>query len=542
MLSERESQIDIDLFRLGGADRSHTLDPLDDRQARSRDPGSAAIVLEVLFHPDSRRIGQAAAERFPPGTSILIGRDYPFFTSAYAASDAPALPLADPCISREQVEIFRADTQAFVVRRAQAARRDVVLSTLSGVPIPLGEPAPLPLVIRIGDRVLLLLRERSRARSERSETAELLGESEAMEQLRAAIYDAARSESNVLIQGESGAGKELVARSLHRASARRDSSYIVVNCAAIPETLLESELFGHVKGAFTGAASPRTGFFSAAGQGTIVLDEVGELPSATQAKLLRVLQERTYYPLGSERPRALGARVIASTNRDLSELANAGRFRSDLYYRLSTLLIEVPPLRERREDVALLFAHFFAEAAARHPDLARLYGPPTRNSPAIPLDFVESLVRNDWPGNVRQLKNIVERVAMASVGRPQLLVPAPVASELAKLGAGQGHSRRRKAATSAATTPSIDPRTLIEALERSDHVQRRAARLLGVTHSTVDRLMQEFGLRRPADLSRPDVEAALTRHGTDLDAVARELRISRRGLALRMHALGMRDP
>ncbi|MGH7673242.1 MAG: sigma-54 interaction domain-containing protein, partial [Gemmatimonadales bacterium] len=208
--------------------------------------------------------------------------------------------------------------------------------------------------------------------------------------------------STVLIEGESGSGKELVARAIHDLSPRRGKAFIAVNCAALPETLLESELFGHEKGAFTGAAERRLGRFELADGGTIFLDEVGEMAPATQVKLLRVLEDRSFFRVGGVQPIKVDVRVIAATNKSLKEAVALGRFRDDLFYRLNVLAIYLPPLRERRSDIPLLVRRFIAEFAAQH----------DRQFRGITPEALQILVEADWPGNVRQLRNLIESMVV----------------------------------------------------------------------------------------------------------------------------------
>ncbi|MCC6427119.1 MAG: sigma-54-dependent Fis family transcriptional regulator [Phycisphaerales bacterium] len=230
----------------------------------------------------------------------------------------------------------------------------------------------------------------------------LIGTSAAMQRVYRLIGRAANTGVPVLITGESGTGKELVARAIHYRGPRASAAFLAVNCAAIPETLIESELFGHAKGAFTGAAAARDGFFVAAEGGTLFLDEVAELSPIAQAKLLRALQEKTVHAVGADRPRAVDVRVIAATNKDLEGLARDGKFREDLFFRLHVLPIELPPLREREEDAVLLFRHFLASAAEQDSV------PAPRPTDAA----IEALRRYSWPGNVRELQNLVQRLVI----------------------------------------------------------------------------------------------------------------------------------
>ena len=236
---------------------------------------------------------------------------------------------------------------------------------------------------------------------------EIVGRSRAIADVISRIEQVAEAPSTVLITGETGTGKELVARALHSRGARHNKPFIKVNCAAIPETLLESELFGHVKGAFTDASTSKRGKFSLANGGSIFLDEIGTMSQGLQAKLLRVLQEREIEPLGAERTEQVDVRVIAATNRDLRQLVHEGRFQDDLFYRLAVIPILVPPLRERVEDIPLLANHFVEKHAARC----------GKSIDPLGADVIASLVEYRWPGNVRELENTIERAVVLSTGR-----------------------------------------------------------------------------------------------------------------------------
>jgi DNA-binding NtrC family response regulator len=232
----------------------------------------------------------------------------------------------------------------------------------------------------------------------------IVGRSRRMQDVIQTAQVVAQSKSTVLVMGETGTGKEMVARAIHYHSAQREMPLIKVNCAAIPENLLESELFGHVRGAFTGATSSKKGKFALADGGTIFLDEIGTMSPALQSKLLRVLQEREFEPLGSERSQKVDVRIIAATNRDLRQMVADGRFQEDLYYRLNVIPIDIPPLRERREDIPVLVEHFIrkhAQRAGKHID-------------AIEPGVLQTLQAGDWPGNVRELENTLERAVVLS--------------------------------------------------------------------------------------------------------------------------------
>ena len=240
----------------------------------------------------------------------------------------------------------------------------------------------------------------------KSKLGELIGSSAPMREVLDMIRLVADSSATVLIQGESGTGKELVAKTIHRISYRRDKAFVVVDCGSLPETLLESELFGHVKGAFTGAHASKRGLFEEADGGTIFLDEIADTTATFQAKLLRVLQEGEVKPVGGTQPIKIDARVISATNKDLTELVKAKAFRQDLYYRLAVLPLYLPPLRERREDISLLVEHFIAESCKRHHQPIRTISP----------EVMQALTDTSWPGNVRELQHYIERAIVTTTG------------------------------------------------------------------------------------------------------------------------------
>ena len=248
--------------------------------------------------------------------------------------------------------------------------------------------------------------QRLMERRQLQERTGIIGESAPIQEVLVKIEQMAPVSSTVLIQGESGTGKELVAKGIHDLSPRRGQAFIAVNCAALPDTLLESELFGHEKGSFTGAAERRLGRFELADGGTILLDEIGEVPLATQVKLLRVLESRSFFRVGGTQPIKVDVRVIAATNRDLREQVALGQFRDDLYYRLNVLNIYLPPLRERREDIPLLVRRFIREIAAQH----------DRPFRGITPEAMQRLVSAPWPGNVRQLRNLIESMVVLAPG------------------------------------------------------------------------------------------------------------------------------
>jgi two-component system, NtrC family, response regulator HydG len=293
----------------------------------------------------------------------------------------------------------------------------------------------------------------------------IIGESPAMAEVHRLIGKAARASAPVLVTGESGTGKELVARAIHYGGPRSAAPFVPVNCGAIPETLIESELFGHVKGAFTGADQSRAGYFQTAEGGTLLLDEIAETSASMQVKLLRALQDGEIAMVGSSRPLRVDVRVIAATNKDLPALAARGSFREDLFYRLNVIPIPLPPLRERGDDLLLLLRHFADRWAAEY----------AKESPVFSESALAALRRYDWPGNVRELENVAQRLVLMSEGGP---IEAPDLPELMRF-TGQRGPRR------AGTLEEVEAAYVAEVLASVDGNKTRAAEILGIDRKTL---------------------------------------------------------
>jgi formate hydrogenlyase transcriptional activator len=319
---------------------------------------------------------------------------------------------------------------------------------------------------------------------------QIIGNSPALEAVLEQVERVAPTGSTVLIQGETGTGKELIAHAIHNLSSRCGRPFVRLNCAAIPLDLLESELFGHEKGAFTGAIGQKIGRFELADKGTLFLDEVGDIPPALQPKLLRVLQEQEFERLGSTRTHQVDVRLVGATNRDLMEMVNRGEFRSDLYYRLNVFPIMLPPLRERREDIPVLVNHFVEI-------FARQMGRPIEE---IPTETMSALSSYQWPGNIRELQNLIERaVILSNYG----VLPNPLLSE------GVQRSTISPAATVPATTLRDHERTLIlRTLGSVGWViggPKGAAAKLGLKRTTLIHKMHKLGISRPVLKNSQDV-------------------------------------
>jgi formate hydrogenlyase transcriptional activator len=332
---------------------------------------------------------------------------------------------------------------------------------------------------------------------------DIVGNSEPLRRVLKEIETVAPADSTVLIYGETGTGKELIARAVHNLSIRKSNAFVKLNCAAIPTGLLESELFGHEKGAFTGAIAQRVGRFELANRGTIFLDEVGEIPLELQPKLLRVLQEREFERLGSTRTMRTDARLIAATNRDLKTMVDEQKFRSDLYYRLNVFPIRVPALRERKEDIPLLVRHFVQEFSRRN----------NRVIDTIPSETVQTLVRYHWPGNIRELQNVIERAVIISKG-PVLNVPVAELQPDVSANAISTHANDRSGHRGKLQEMLEDTeRTqILRALEEANGIVAGplgAAARLGMKRSTLQLRMQKLGIRlsrMAVDDRRPTLE------------------------------------
>jgi two-component system response regulator HydG len=285
----------------------------------------------------------------------------------------------------------------------------------------------------------------------------------------------------VLILGESGTGKELVANAIHQNSHRANQPFIKVACAALPETLLESELFGHEKGAFTGAVARREGRFQLAHRGTIFLDEVGEMSPATQTKVLRVLQEKEFEPLGSSRTVKVDVRVIAATNKDLSKETREGRFREDLFYRLNVVPVSLPPLRERKEDIPALAHHFFGVYRDKN----------QKGLKDISNKTMDLLTRYDWPGNIRELENCLERAVI--MARGEVIAPADLPAPIQVL------SRKEEGQAidfpSGITLEEVEKALILKTLEETGGNRSRAAEILGINRRTLQIKLKEWEIR-----------------------------------------------
>jgi two-component system response regulator GlrR len=425
--------------------------------------------------------GKEIGPTFVPRTECVVIGSHP----------SADLVLRDPSVSRFHCEITGGERPCV---RDLGSRNSTVVNGVAVAQAPLTDGA----VLTLGSTQLRFERSGNSARialSERDRFGNMVGRSATMRAVFALCEQAAASDSTVLIEGETGTGKEATAESIHRESTRRDGPFVVVDCGAIPPQLLESELFGHERGSFTGAVAARRGAFEAASGGSIFLDEIGELGLDLQPKLLRALERREIKPVGANHYTPVDVRVLAATNRNLREEVTARRFRSDLYYRVAVLRVRIPPLRERKEDLGPLVEHLLRSLGATERPEAR----PLRTDA-----FMAEVSRHAWPGNVRELRNYVERcLAMRDHTPPQEME----AVEPASRGAGPPDVSQPLKAAREAWVAEFERRYLTELLRQHEDNVTSAARAAGVDRIHFYRLLWKHGLRSrevtPPPVSRP---------------------------------------
>jgi two-component system nitrogen regulation response regulator NtrX len=439
------------------------------------EPGVRTALTGVLsdegYAVESVASGEACLERLARGPVDLILLDV-------------WLPGIDGLTTLARLRERQVDAEVVLISghgNIESAVRAIKLGAFDFVEKPLSlEKTVLVVSNALRQRRLEAENRALRARVDRAQT--IVGESHVIHQLREQIAMAAPTNGRVLIYGENGTGKELVARTLHALSRRRAGPFVEVNCAAIPEELIESELFGHVRGAFTGAVADRRGKFEIADGGTIFLDEIGDMSLKTQAKVLRVLQEQTIDAIGAKTSIKIDVRVIAATNKDLPAEIRAGNFREDLYYRLNVIPVFVPPLRDRQEDIPLLADHFMAEFAREYGRRPKVFEPAARLT----------LQHYPWPGNVRELRNVIERLMIMAPGDTIL------ASDLGFLDAGAVPPAGPTGPTARLTLHEARDRferdLILKTLAEQHGNMSRTAEALGVERSNLYRKMKAFGI------------------------------------------------
>ncbi len=519
-------------------------DTADPQITRTTDPRGTAESLRprvpglvILSHPDPRRVGEEAAlVKLGSGQTVGLSRREPDF--AAPGPEAAFRPLDDTYLSRSPFLLSPGtEIGSVVLSRSDSPTRMTIGSedlganrAFSAAEIERG------VVLVLGRRITLLLHPVDPVPVSVPGFG-LVGESAATLRLRQEIRSAAGLDVPVLLRGETGTGKELVGRALHEAGRRRQGPYVAVNMAALPPSLAASELFGAVRGAYTGADRAKTGFFRAAQGGTLFLDEVGDMSSEVQALLLRALESREIQPVGSVETVQIDVRIIAATDAALEAAIADGRFRAPLLHRLAGFEIRLPALRQRRDDIARLFFHFLREES-KGLDLE------PAEQPWPPADLVARLVEHDWPGNVRQLRNVTRRLLIArrdglgekEIGRlVEELLAEPASHPPAPSLPSPNPARRFRKSL------EVSESELLAALESHRWQLQPAAEALGVSRPTLYRLIESCSrIRKAAELESAEIEEALEHCGRDPLAAASRLRVSPQGLKRRMTRLGLR--
>jgi len=518
--------------------------------------------LTILAHPDVDRVGdRAVLPALASRWAVEVSRLVPAF--APVAAPGPRRPLGDSRLSRSPLTLVPADG-GLCFRRGSYAGPLVVDGKALGTDARI-TPAALEggVTLELGSRVALLVHQVLPIVGRPTTSFGMVGESDAMADLRHSIARVADTAVSVLVTGPTGSGKELVVRALHAASGRQRGPLVVVNMAAIPAALASAELFGAMRGAFTGADRRRTGYFSRANAGTLFLDEVGETPAEVQPLLLRALESGEIQPVGADRVERVDVRLIAATDADLDAAANAGSFRAPLLHRLRGWPLVVPPLSARRDDIARLLLFFLRQELQLLDRAHRLVDPGPRGEPWLPARLVAHLVRGAWPGNVRQLRQIACQMAIEGRDRPRAALDATVLARIdppageppprALFGASRSGASAAKGDATAEPARSrltaarryrrardVGTDELITVLRHHRWRLRPAAAELGVSRTTLYALIDRCSaIRKAADIGRREIEQTLAEHGGDLDAVAARLEVSRHGLLLRVRELGL---
>ncbi|MCB9762623.1 MAG: sigma-54-dependent Fis family transcriptional regulator [Alphaproteobacteria bacterium] len=521
-----------------------TIDYSDGESIPSGDPeAQRSPRLTVLHHPDPTLVGASAPlPDLAAGLPVAISRNHPEFYHPGPAPEGP-LTLGLARVSRKPLWLSRVADRLLITSSGRRQRARVEAEPLLGErALDWAQLQAEGVFIELGGSVLMWLHD---GLPPARDPWGVIGVSQGIGRVREAIGRIGPLEVPVLIRGESGVGKELVARALHGASPRANGPWVPVNMAAVPVSMGASALFGHARGAFTGAVDAQPGWFGQADGGTLFLDEIGETPEALQPQLLRALDSGEIQPVG--RPaRTVDVRLIAATDANLEEMVRQSTFRRALLHRLQGAMIDVPPLRERRADLPLLLHHFLGEALASMGARDRLSA--SRDAPWLGMRLLRRLMRHDFPGNVRELRNIATGVAVYSHDRPEAALPPELEARLEQSAGGSSPSLPPPPSVDHDPTPDelVDPLALTEdrvraSLRRNQYNVTRTATELGVAKNTLsDFIRAQPGLNLAGDLDVETILSAVNATDGDLDTAAQALEVSPHGLRLRMRALGMR--
>ncbi|HEX6203262.1 MAG TPA: sigma 54-interacting transcriptional regulator [Thermoanaerobaculia bacterium] len=507
--------------------------------------------LTVLWHPEVARVGERARlEEVARGREALVTRSGPAFASP---AGGPAVPLAHASLDGLRLRLAPGDEQGGVVLMTggEAAVR-VDRAPLDGLRRLGAADVERGVVVEVGEAIVLLLHDLPASEPREADDCGLIGASERLVEMRREVRRVADLDVPVLLTGETGTGKELMARAIHRRSRRRERAYLAVNCGAIPPSLAAAELFGAARGAFTGAVQRQMGYFARADRGTLFLDEVGEAPADVQVMLLRVLERGEVQPLGVQETQRVDVRLLAATDADLERAAEEGRFRAPLFHRLAAYEIAVPPLRQRRDDLGRLLVAFLRRELAAVGEERRLDGERAREW--LPASIVARLAGHDWPGNVRQLENAARQIVIGSRGAATVRIGPQLERLLreADRGAADGDGPPERASGPAGGGRPRAPRrrnrhpaeveeeAVVAALRRHHWAIKPAAEELGVSRGSLYALIDRIpDLRKAADLVREEVLRAREACAGDLHGMSDRLEVSVAGLQQRMRELGI---
>ncbi|NMO22242.1 sigma-54-dependent Fis family transcriptional regulator [Pyxidicoccus fallax] len=500
--------------------------------------------LTIASHPRAHRVGERLLlEALASGRPMRVSRNEPDFMRPEGAL---GMHLADPFLSRKPLVLAPAAEGGIRLEPGEGSRVAVGGEVLrepwefSAAEVAAGVP------LELAGRVLLVLHLADASAREAEDALGMVGGSVGLQRVRQHITRVADLHVPVLVRGETGSGKELIAQAIHRHSTRRDKPFVSVNLGAIPRELAAAELFGARKGAFTGAVRDQPGFFQAAHEGTLFLDEVGEAPPEVQVMLLRVLETGQLYPVGERTPIAVDVRLVAATDANLEQQIQEGRFKAPLLHRLSGYSIRVPPLRERREDIGLLFHHFARAELEALGEAWRLTPEAPTAEPWLPSALAARLVGHRWSGNIRELRNVARQLVIGSRGQPCLRLDAQLEQELALTkGALPGRPAHAPPAVEAPAAPrrkpsEISEEELLAALQRNDWDFQAAADQLRIHRSSIYDLIEKSPhLRTAGDLSPEEITRCFHECQGDLDAMTRRLQVSKRALGRRVKELGL---
>ncbi len=513
------------------------------RSARGarRPPGVPPIpTLTVLCHPDPERVGERVClTDLISGDSVTLSRKQPEFVSPRGGTprglEDAYLSLRRP-FRLSPTSAGGVEIDAGTAAAGNRSRRLLVgEDPLEGCRVLSPDEVERGVVLVLACRIALLL-HLAEPKFDGKEDLGMIGESDVLVRVRQEIREVADLSFPVLLRGESGTGKELAARAIHQAGPRRDETFLAVNVGAIPRELAAAQLFGSVKGAFTGATRNQTGYFERARGGTLFLDEIGESPPEVQVPLLRVLDTGEIQPVGAKSPLTVDVRVITATEANLEAAVRTGEFRAPLLFRLSSYEIELPPLRERREDFGRLFYHFLKQELDEIGE-AKLLDPAPHEWPWVPAELVSRLAAYEWPGNVRELLNVVRKLVVRGRKRPQMELPGRLERLLQKTPTPTPAAPPR---TSYRSPHEVSVEELLDALRVEKWNLTHTAARLRLSRTSLYRLMAESQVGNASRLGREEILDARERCGNHLNKMAAALNVSPRGLLLRMKDLGLK--